>query len=388
MPAMTESPLLRTGAWSLLVLLGLMLAVMIIVAWLFARRSSRAGVPAVARVAPGRDGPAPLPPRAGSPPYATPPLVVAPLVVLPRRAPLPTCPPPRLARECQHHDRRAARRTVRRRLRRAIDLIVAVRALTTEAASVATAAALAKATLANAGTAGSATIALANRLLARKRRRGPRGFTLVLRHRHAARGVPGAADHVLRSAAGGDRRVGAARGAEHSTALDPAPVTPSGATPRTGHRAGPWASPTMRRRARRLAGVTILAVVATIGVDTLIYHDQPGTVSASTLCPIRTTVSIPSQGHHVRLRVAPATSGTALVHLCAYTVDGRGDIAEWTGTAQHSTGEHLTSVVFHPVTASYAIGEMPLPHGGDWRFTFLLRTDTAQLEPLNAIVHI
>jgi copper transport protein len=123
--------------------------------------------------------------------------------------------------------------------------------------------------------------------------------------------------------------------------------------------------------AAEAAGIAVVLAVASVLVQT-----PPARSAAAAAAVNEQTVLLTSDLYRLSVQILPGTVGLNELHLYAYTLDGApADVKEWRATATPSDQdiEPLTVDLLR-IPPDHAIGQVTVPDGGAWTFTFTLRT--------------
>jgi copper transport protein len=121
--------------------------------------------------------------------------------------------------------------------------------------------------------------------------------------------------------------------------------------------------------AAEAAGIAVVVAVASVLVQT-----PPARSAAAAAADNEQTVVLTSDLYRLSVQILPGTVGLNELHLYAYTLDGApANVQEWRASASNEDIEPI-AVDLLPVPPDHAIGQVTLPDGGAWTFTFTLRT--------------
>jgi len=153
-----------------------------------------------------------------------------------------------------------------------------------------------------------------------------------------------------------------------------------------------YAAGTLLRRAVALE-LGVAAII--IGVSAALTQTTPARVAAAepaNVQPTQTyfTTSVKGGLYTLQVDVDPAKTGQNVVHLYAYTPEGKPlKVVEWAASAAlPAAGIEPVSMPLLPLTDNHASGSINLPTPGDWQLKFTLRTTEVDEETVTVTVPV
>ncbi|MCP2326911.1 copper transport protein [Hamadaea flava] len=137
----------------------------------------------------------------------------------------------------------------------------------------------------------------------------------------------------------------------------------------------------------------IAAVI--IGVSATLTQTTPARVAADQPSTVQQTqnyftTSVKAGLYTLQVDVDPAKTGQNVVHLYAYTPEGKPlKVVEWAASAALPTaGIEPVTMPLLPLTDNHASGSINLPTPGDWQMKFTLRTTEVDQESVTVTVPV
>ncbi|NUR48142.1 MAG: copper resistance protein CopC [Hamadaea sp.] len=137
----------------------------------------------------------------------------------------------------------------------------------------------------------------------------------------------------------------------------------------------------------------IAAVI--LGVSAALTQTTPARVAADQPSAVQQTqayftTSVKAGLYTLQVDVDPAKTGQNVVHLYAYTPEGKPlKVVEWAASAALPTaGIEPVSMPLLPLTDNHASGSINLPTPGDWQMKFTLRTTEVDQESVTVTVPV
>ena len=146
---------------------------------------------------------------------------------------------------------------------------------------------------------------------------------------------------------------------------------------------------------RRAVRVELAVAAIVLGVSAALTQTTPARVASaepSATQPAQTyfTTSVKATLYTLQVDVDPAKTGQNVVHLYAYTPEGKPlKVVEWAATAALPTaGIEPVSMPLLPLTDNHASGSINLPAAGDWQLRFTVRTTEVDEETVTVTVPV
>ena len=146
---------------------------------------------------------------------------------------------------------------------------------------------------------------------------------------------------------------------------------------------------------RRAVRVELAVAAIVLGVSATLTQTTPARVASaepSATQPAQTyfTTSVKATLYTLQVDVDPAKTGQNVVHLYAYTPEGRPlKVVEWAATAAlPAAGIEPVSMPLLPLTDNHASGSINLPAAGDWQLRFTVRTTEVDEETVTLTVPV
>jgi copper transport protein len=146
---------------------------------------------------------------------------------------------------------------------------------------------------------------------------------------------------------------------------------------------------------RRAVRVELAVAAVVIGLSAALTQTTPARVAVAepaAVQPTQTyfTTSVKGGLYTLQVDVDPAKTGQNVVHLYAYTPEGKPlKVVEWAASAALPAASiEPVSMPLLPLTDNHASGSINLPTAGDWQMKFTLRTTDVDQETVTVTVPV